>query len=279
SDDCEDSDDCDDCEDSEDSDDCDSEDSEDSDSDSDCEDSEDSDDCDSEDSEDSDSDSDSDSDDSDSEDSDSDSDSGSDSDRPRKTAQLHLARLIQRRMGPGYIRDPQQLALGESAEVQVEFLLDVLQFLKRDPDADLELLVDLSCVDRLRNTPEHPRYAIFYVLRSVRLPYQLSLHVFLDDDTPEIPSVSGLYPAADWLERELYDLFGIYVDSHPHLRRVLLYPGFTSHPMLRDYPAQKTQPLVPLKAPRRSPVVILADGSTQGSDDDRWSKETRGSHS
>ena len=60
----------------------------------------------------------------------------------------------------------------------------------------------------------------------------------------EVDSVTAIWPGANWFEREVYDMSGVTFRGHPDLRRILMYPEFTGHPLLKDYPAQKTQPLV-----------------------------------
>ena len=60
---------------------------------------------------------------------------------------------------------------------------------------------------------------------------------------PELPSAVPLYPSADWMEREVYDLYGVRFRDHPDLRRLLLYDGFEGHPLRKDYPKEKRQPL------------------------------------
>lgn len=176
----------------------------------------------------------------------------------------HLLRLIRRRLGPAIIRDEAASDTEDRATVDKEELLRLLRFLRDDPDADLDLLVDLTAIDHGdaegRSVDPRGRFEVLYHLRNPRLQYRMWLSVFLDDDSddPVVPSITRLYPAADWHERELWDQFGIYSDGHPYQRHLLLYAGFSGHPLRNDYPAEKSQPLVALRERGRPPVRIVA---------------------
>ncbi|MFZ9886521.1 MAG: NADH-quinone oxidoreductase subunit C [Myxococcota bacterium] len=141
-----------------------------------------------------------------------------------------------------------------------ERLIALLSFLRDDRDLGLSQLFDLTAIDRLGLGG--CRFVIVYRLKSPRLGYRARLLVELEENDLVVPSVHGLFPTADWLERELWDLFGVYPDGHPHLRRLLLYPQFVGHPLQRDYPAQKPQPLVPLRA-IMEPVVVGVHGESR----------------
>ena len=103
-----------------------------------------------------------------------------------------------------------------------------------------EQLVDLCGVDYLDygNRPrEGPRYAVVYHLLSVSRNQRLRLRVFApDDDFPSVNSVNGIWPSANWYERETFDLFGIVFPGHPDLRRILTDYGFIGHPFRKDFP-------------------------------------------
>lgn len=177
----------------------------------------------------------------------------------------HLVRLIERRLGQSILEAAWSAAGEDRVRVARERLVGLLTFVRDDPDADLGLLVDITAVDRCPEPEEQtgrpakstpPRFQVLYRLRSPRLSYRLLVLTDVPDDDPVVPSVSALFRAADWLERELWDLFGIYPDGHPYLRRLLLYTGFSGHPLRRDYPFTKAQPLVPLREPPLAPIVI-----------------------
>jgi NADH-quinone oxidoreductase subunit C len=127
--------------------------------------------------------------------------------------------------------------------VPVESCFDALACLK---ERGFDLLVDVSCVDYLdyRDPPMQMagcaghRYGLVYLLASTTTNQRLTLRVFVDDPEPTVPSAVPLWEAANWLEREVWDLFGIRFAGHPDLRRLVMPEEFTAHPLRKDYPLQ-----------------------------------------
>lgn len=119
--------------------------------------------------------------------------------------------------------------------VPVEIARDVLSLLK---DRGFDLLVDVSCVDYLDYRGARRRYGLVYLLASTATNQRLTIRVFVDDPDPTVPSVVPLWKGADWLEREVWDLFGIRFTDHPDLRRLVMPEEFTAHPLRKDYPLQ-----------------------------------------
>ena len=113
--------------------------------------------------------------------------------------------------------------------------LEVLGFLK---EQGFDLLVDVSCVDYLEYRGATHRYGLIYLLASTTTNQRLTVRVFVDDPDPTVRSVVPLWRAADWLEREVWDLFGIRFTGHPDLRRLVMPEEFTAHPLRKDYPLQ-----------------------------------------
>ncbi|WP_075222961.1 NADH-quinone oxidoreductase subunit C [Acuticoccus yangtzensis] len=113
-----------------------------------------------------------------------------------------------------------------------EAIVDIVRFLRDDPRAAFVNLVDICGVD----WPARPeRFEVVYHFLSPVQNQRIRLKVTTDERTP-VPSLSGLFPAADWYEREAYDLYGILFTDHPDLRRLLTDYGFDGHPLRKDFP-------------------------------------------
>jgi NADH-quinone oxidoreductase subunit C len=113
-----------------------------------------------------------------------------------------------------------------------EEIVPVLTFLRDDPRCQFKLLSDLCGVDY----PDRPeRFEVVYNLLSLKLNRRIRVKVTTDEDN-SVPSVTGVYRAAGWFEREAWDLFGIYFADHPDLRRLLTDYGFEGHPLRKDFP-------------------------------------------
>jgi len=112
---------------------------------------------------------------------------------------------------------------------------EVLGFLR---DRGFDLLVDVTCVDYLEYRGAKQRYGLVYLLASTTTNQRLTVRVFVDDPEPTVASVVPLWKSANWLEREVWDLFGIRFTGHPDLRRLVMPEEFTAHPLRKDYPLQ-----------------------------------------
>ena len=113
---------------------------------------------------------------------------------------------------------------------------EALRMLRDDPEFAFTMLMDLFGMDQ--PVPSGERFAVVYQLVSPSHLRRLRLKVRLGTEAPEAASAADLWPAADWLERETYDLFGIGFKGHPDLRRILLPDGYEGHPLRKDYPLQ-----------------------------------------
>jgi len=120
--------------------------------------------------------------------------------------------------------------------VPVDALLEVLKVLKEKHGFDL--LVDVTCVDYLDYHGAKDRYGMVYVLANTETNARLTVRCFVNDPEPTVPSVVELWQGANWLEREVWDLFGIRFAGHPDLRRIVLPEAFAAHPLRKDYPLQ-----------------------------------------
>ncbi|HEX3728036.1 MAG TPA: NADH-quinone oxidoreductase subunit C [Pirellulales bacterium] len=101
-----------------------------------------------------------------------------------------------------------------------------------------DLLVDITCVDYLNYRGATDRFGLVYLLTSTETNERLTLRVFVNDPDPTVPSAVPLWAGADWMEREVWDMFGIRFEGHPDLRRILLPEEFTAFPLRKDYPLQ-----------------------------------------
>jgi NADH-quinone oxidoreductase subunit C len=115
---------------------------------------------------------------------------------------------------------------------------DSFDVLRHLADAGFDLLVDVTCVDYLEYRGARRRYGLVYLLASTATNQRLTVRVFLDDPEPAVRSVVPIWPGANWLEREVWDMFGIRFIGHPDLRRLMMPEEFAAHPLRKDYPLQ-----------------------------------------
>jgi NADH-quinone oxidoreductase subunit C len=162
----------------------------------------------------------------------------------------------------------------QTVVIRRESLLELARFLKDDPATRMNLLVDVTAVDysafgksprraffassgvavspasQIPDADPWPgpmsqsRFAVVYHFYSLLHKHRLRLLVPLDEADPKVDSLSSIWAAADWLEREVWDMFGIRFHGHPDLKRILMYEEFEGHPLRKDYPVKKRQPLI-----------------------------------
>ena len=118
--------------------------------------------------------------------------------------------------------------------IQKKDIFEICKFLYSDPDLQYQMLTDLCGVDFL---PEQPRFEVVYLLYSMKAQQRLRLKIKVGE-SESVSSVESIWKAADWLEREVYDLFGITFDNHPDLRRILLWDGYEGYPLRKDFPVE-----------------------------------------
>ena len=123
--------------------------------------------------------------------------------------------------------------LGETTlEVRKDHLLEVLTFFKNKIEPGYEVLMDLTAVDYVEPIP---RTKIVYWLHNPTTFERVRVILFIEREE-KVPSVTALWQGADWYERELFDMFGVYFDGHSDLKRILMPDDWKGHPMRRDYP-------------------------------------------
>ncbi|GIU97335.1 MAG: hypothetical protein KatS3mg013_1138 [Actinomycetota bacterium] len=123
-------------------------------------------------------------------------------------------------------------ARGEvTAVVERDRLLDLLAWLRDEPDLSLRFLSSLTATD---HPGAHPRVWVVYELRSIEHHHRVRVKVGLPEGDLRVASVTGLFPTADWHERETYDFFGVVFEGHPNLTRILLPDDWEGHPLRKD---------------------------------------------
>ncbi len=133
-----------------------------------------------------------------------------------------------------------------TAVVERATLVDALRFCRDEPALGFDVLMDLTAVDYLKypGREDGPRFDVVYHLYSIGHNHRLRVKVRVDEDDAQVPTAVDLWPIANWFEREVWDMFGIRFAGHPDLRRLLLYEEFVGHPLRKDYPIDRRQPLV-----------------------------------
>jgi NADH-quinone oxidoreductase subunit C len=136
----------------------------------------------------------------------------------------------------------------EWARVRRDAWAAVATFLRDDPATKMEMFIDLTVVDRFST---EPRFDVVLHLYSVSLKHRVRLYAGVPEEEPTLETLVPVWGGANWFEREAYDLYGVRFKGHPDLRRILMYPEFVGHPLRKDYPKEKRQPLV-----RRQPGSV-----------------------
>ena len=188
-----------------------------------------------------------------------------------------LSPLLQKvidRLG-GFVLEHKSAQGDDRIHVARENALDALRILRDDPELAFDLLLDVTAIDYLgqpddfatnlevwdknravmRRQPQrrhelvlpprgpNPRFAVVYHLTSTTHLHVLRVKCRVPEDDLAIPSVTPLWPGANWLERETYDMYGIRFEGHPDLRRIYLYEEFVGHPLRKDYAKHGEQPI------------------------------------
>ena len=130
-------------------------------------------------------------------------------------------------------RPPDEAAREFVLVVPLERLVEIATFLRDDPELDFAMLSWISGVDWL---PREPRFDVVYGLLSLSRATRMILKVEVPEENPRVPTVTSVWPAADWLERETYDFYGIEFTGHPNLVRILLPDDWVGWPLRKDSP-------------------------------------------
>jgi NADH-quinone oxidoreductase subunit C len=185
-----------------------------------------------------------------------------------------MMRKVRERLG-ALILEHHEFRGDDRIHVAREEIIKVVQMLRDDPELAFDLLLDVTAVDYLgqaddfqmkvevwdenravmKRLPQrrhelllpqrgiHPRFAVVYHLTSTKLFHRLRIKCRVPEDDTSIASLTPIFPAANWLERETYDMYGVRFVGHPDLRRIYLYDEFVGHPLRKDYGKFDEQPI------------------------------------
>ncbi|HXJ16704.1 MAG TPA: NADH-quinone oxidoreductase subunit C [Candidatus Polarisedimenticolia bacterium] len=140
-----------------------------------------------------------------------------------------------REWNPQAVEEVIEFAGETTAVVHRKLLLRTAEFLASEPSLRFSFLSDITAVDRF---PLEPRFELNYHLLSIDRRERLRLKVRVSGADAVVPSVTSIWPTANWHERESYDLVGIHFDGHPDLSRILMPDDWEGHPLRKDYPVE-----------------------------------------
>ncbi|MCZ7686511.1 MAG: NADH-quinone oxidoreductase subunit C [Sandaracinaceae bacterium] len=119
-------------------------------------------------------------------------------------------------------------------------------FLRTDPQCAMDHFIEVTAADYPEREPDLPRFDVLLIVRSTKHNQRVRIKTRVGDGE-SVPSLVEVWPGASWAEREVFDMFGVRFEGHPDLRRILMYDEFVGYPLRKDYPIEKTQPLVPYR--------------------------------
>jgi NADH-quinone oxidoreductase subunit C len=177
--------------------------------------------------------------------------------------------LLQAEFGGSILETHSQFG-DDTAVIEASRWREVAKFLRDDPRTAMNMFVDLTAVDYLHMgcCPTGERFEVVCHLRSLARTHRIRIKARVGDEDGndvEIDSLVPIWKGANWFERETYDMFGVVFRGHPDLRRILMYPEFVGHPLRKDYPANRIQPLVPFRdVPGKLPPFGPDEGMSFG---------------
>jgi len=134
----------------------------------------------------------------------------------------------------------------DEARVTPDTWLTIARYLREDPECAMNHFIDITAVDYPEREPNTPRFDVLLFVRSLTKRHRVRLKTRVRDGE-ELDSLTSVWEGANWTEREVYDMFGVRFRGHPDLRRILMYDEFVGYPLRKDYPIQRTQPLIPYR--------------------------------
>ena len=166
-----------------------------------------------------------------------------------------------------------QVNLGDAVvRIEAEGMLDFFRILKLDTELNFNMLISVTATDWMDEGQE--RFEVVYHFLSLEKLHRLRVKIWVSEENPEVDSVVELWPGANFMEREVWDMYGIRFAGHPDLRRILMYDEFKGFPLRKDYPLQGKQPRIPLRSPevrntaidmRRPSLVQIGSPKTKDS--------------
>jgi NADH-quinone oxidoreductase subunit C len=151
--------------------------------------------------------------------------------------------------------------------VPAEKLAEIARFLREEENTNLDYLVSVAGFD----TGE--KLGVTYIMTSIGKGHLFNVKVYLPRDDPHIESVSAIWPAAVWYEREIYDLYGIRFDNHPDLRRLLMPEDWTGHPLRKDYVQPPEYHGIPTSRPDPFALYGELEGEKTGQSEEKIETE------
>ncbi len=161
-----------------------------------------------------------------------------------------LIDLVKKKFGDAVIDSHSRLG-NDTVVVHRDSLFELVSYLRDDAATKMNLLRDITAVDYMNRKP---RFEVVYVFYSLELKHMLLVRIPLEEADLKLQSLAPLYGCAAWLEREVFDMYGVHFNDHPDLRRVLMYEEFEGHPLRKDYDQQHSQPRTELLAKERDSV-------------------------
>lgn len=149
----------------------------------------------------------------------------------------------------------------DEALVAPENWLAVARYLRDDAECAMNHFIDLTAVDYPEREPNTPRFEVILFVRSLARKHRVRIKTRVRDGE-ELDTLTGIWEGANWTERECYDMFGVKFRGHPDLRRILMYEEFVGYPLRKDYPINKTQPLIPYR--EVAPAKLTPFGQDMG---------------
>ena len=163
-----------------------------------------------------------------------------------KEKNQRLLQLLRGKLGSEI--ETYELSLGDPViRILRENMQGFFRLLKLDSELSFNVCLNVTAVDWLDQKKE--RFEVVYHLLSLAHLHRLRVKIALSENDCEVASLVSVWPGANWMEREVFDMYGIRFSGHPDLRRILMYDEFKGHPLRKDYPLQAKQPRIALRYP------------------------------